>query len=210
MTTRSPWATAISSAFLGLFGSIAFAEGISPSRKPNEGCAWKRLSDRTVGLELFAQECDLGFRKIHFEMSPKDASVYEVMIDTAPGAKPSREQLIIVYKKAPAERIEAAIKRVAAPLAPAPRRALCRAVPAKDTDLGPGRKAYQYAPVDEDKLVEAAGGDIPDLPCGEYGLDFDSQSYFEYHPAENPKRFALVFIGQDEPLFDEKSLTFLP
>ncbi|MBI3563777.1 MAG: hypothetical protein HY079_01115, partial [Elusimicrobia bacterium] len=63
---------------------------------------------------------------------------------------------------------------------------------------------------DEEKLVEAAGGDIPDLPCGEYGMDFDSQSYFEYHAAENPKRFAMVFIGQDEPLFDEKSLKFLP
>lgn len=181
-----------------------------PSRPAQQGCAWKKLSDRAVGLELFAQDCDFGFRKVHFEMSPKDASVYEVMIDTAPGSKESREQLIIVLKKSPTEKIEAAVRRVAGPLAPAPRRELCRAVPAKDADLGPGKKAYQYAPIDEEKLVEAAGGDIPDLPCGEYGMDFDSQSYFEYHPGENPRRFALVFIGQDEPLFDEKSLKFLP
>lgn len=181
----------------------------APSRPAPQGCAWKELSDKSVGLSLLASECDFGFRKIRFEMSPKDASVYEVMIDTAPGSKASREQLIIMLKKAPAEKIEAAIKRVAGPMAPAPRRALCRAVPAKDTDLGPGKKAYQYAPIDEEKLVEAAGGDIPDLPCGEYGMDFDSMSYFEYHAAQ-PKRFAMVFIGQDEPLFDEKSLTFLP
>ncbi len=181
-----------------------------PSRPPEQGCTWSKLSDKTVGISLFAQTCDFGFRKIRFEMSPKDASVYEVVLDTAPGAKESREQLIVSLKKAPTEKIETAIRRVAAPMAPEPRRKHCRAVAAKDVDLPEGKKAYQFAPDDEEKLVEAAGGDIPDLPCGEYGLDFDSQSYFEYHPAENPRRFAMVFIGQDTPLFDEKSLSFLP
>lgn len=183
---------------------------LQPSRPALNGCAWKTLSDKAVGLELLVQECDFGFRRTRFEMSPKDASLYEVAVDTAPRSKESREQVIVVLKKTPGEKIEAAIRRVASPLAPAPRRKRCRAVPAKDVELPAGKKAYAYAPDDEEKLVEAAGGDIPDLPCGEYGLDFDSQSYFEYHPAENPKRFALVFIGQDEPLFDEKSLKFLP
>lgn len=181
-----------------------------PSRPPVAGCSWSELSDKTVGISLLAQTCDFGFRKIRFEMSPKDASVYEVTLDTAPGSKESREALILLFKKAPAETIEAAVRRVASPRAPAPRRKHCRAVPTKDADLPAGKKAYSYAPDDEEALVEASGGDIPDLPCGEYGMDFDSQSYFEHHPGENPRRFALVFIGQDAPLFDEKSLTFLP
>ncbi len=193
-----------------LLAVSAHASAPTASRPAEQGCSWQTLSDKKIGVSLLAQTCDFGFRKIHFEMSAKDASVYEVVLDTAPGSKESREQLIIVLKKEPSEKIEAAIRRVASPMAPAPRRKHCRAVAAKDVELPSGKKAYTYSPDDEEKLVEAAGGDIPDLPCGEYGLDFDSQSYFEYHAAENKSRFAMVFIGQDTPLFDEKSLSFLP
>lgn len=180
------------------------------SRPPEKGCAWSTLRDAKVGVEVEVQTCDFGFRTIRFEASPSDASIYEVVVDTAPGSKPSREALILVMKKPAGEKIEAAIRRVASPLAPAPRRKHCRAVPDKDSTLPAGKLAFDYAPDDEEKLLEAAGGDIPDLPCGEYGKDFDSQSYWEYHPKENPKRFAMVFLGQDAPMFDEKSIKFLP
>lgn len=175
-----------------------------------DGCSWKTISDKVVGVEMFAQDCDFGFRKIRFEPSPKDASIYSVMIDTAPGSKESREALIVVFKKPAGEAIEASIRRVASPKAPAARRPRCKVLPAKDAGLPKGHLAYAYAPDDEEKLVAEAHGDIPELPCGEYGLDFDSQSYFEYHPSESKTRFAMVFIGQDEPLFDEKTLKFLP
>jgi len=200
----------IVAALFALAWNGAYAEEPKASRPSQSGCVWRTLADKQVGLELLTQNCDFGFRKIHFESSPKDASVYVVTLDTASGSKESREALIIVFKKKASEKIEVAIRRVAAPLAPESRRRHCRAVPSKNVGLPVGSFAYSYKPDDEDKLVEAAGGEIPDLPCGIYGMDFDSESYFEYHPAENPRHFAFVFIGQDTPLFDEKSIKFLP
>jgi hypothetical protein len=49
---------------------------------------------------------------------------------------------------------------------------------------------------------------IPDPPCGAWGDQPDGIQYFEAQP---PARNVLfVRIGQDEPLFDEKTLRILP
>ncbi len=35
-----------------------------PSRAPVKGCQWEKMSDAKVGLALWAQRCDFGFRQI--------------------------------------------------------------------------------------------------------------------------------------------------
>ncbi len=78
---------------------------------------------------------------------------------------------------------------------------------------GTGKKAYQIVPDEElaDQAAREAQGDIPEPPCGDRSESADGISYFEFHPDENPRRFVFVDAGQEEhPMFDERSLTFLP
>jgi len=182
-----------------------------PSRPPEKNCVWVHLTDRALGVTLYHQKCNLGFRTVDFESSPREGAVFEVLRDTAPGAAASREPVIRVLTKTAEETIAAAIRRVALPTTPAARRSHCRAVPAKDVRLPAGHAAYVFAPDDEAAILKRSAGDVPEPPCGDLGMDYDSQSYFEYHPGENPRRFLFVAFGQEEhPDFDEDSLRLLP
>ena len=51
-------------------------------------------------------------------------------------------------------------------------------------------------------------GDIPEPPCGEWGDMPDSVQYYEVQ--EGVGRIMIVRAGQDEPMFDEKTLRLLP
>jgi hypothetical protein len=199
----------VTAAALALLLCAAPARAAEASRPPEKGCSWKRLSDRTLGLELFYQKCDFGFRTVAFEADRKGGTVVQVLHDAAKGSKDSREPVIRVFTKAPGEPIADAIRRVALASTSADRAPHCRAVPAKDAKLPAGRHAYVFAPDDEIAILKKAAGDIPEPPCGALGVDYDSRSYFEYHPSETTRRFAYVSLGQDEhPDFDELSLTF--
>lgn len=182
-----------------------------PSRPPEKDCVWVHLTNPALGLELFHQKCALGFRTVDFISSSLEGTLFEVLRDTAPGSKASSTPVIRVFSKKTEEPIVDAIRRIALPQTPAPRRAHCRAVAAQDVHLAPGRLAYVFAPDDEKAILKKADGDIPEPPCGELGMDYDSRSYFEYHPSENPRRFLFVAFGQEEhPDFDEDSLRLLP
>lgn len=179
------------------------------SRPPDKGCSWRSLSDRKLGLGLLFEKCDFGFRKVNFEADRKEGAVVRIVHDTAKGSKDSREPVIRVFTKASGESIADAIRRVALASTPADRAPHCRAVPAKNAKLPEGRHAYVFAPDDEVAILKKAEGEIPEPPCGALGVDYDSQSYWEYHPSETTRRFAFVELGQeDHPDFDEYSLTF--
>ena len=50
--------------------------------------------------------------------------------------------------------------------------------------------------------------DVPgDPPCGDWGDAPDGIQYFEVHPGARSVLF--VRVGQDEPLFDEKTLRLI-
>jgi hypothetical protein len=199
----------VTAAVLALLLCAAPSRAAEASRPPEKGCAWKRLSDRKLGLELLYQKCDFGYRTVDFEVSAKEGVVYELLHDAAKGSKDSREPVIRVFTKPSGESISDAIRRVALASTPADRAPHCRAVPAKDKRLLKGRHAYDFAPDDEVAILKKAAGEIPDPPCGSLGVDYDSQSYWEYHPSETTRRFAHVSLGQDEhPDFDELSLKF--
>lgn len=186
-------------------------ENLPASRPAEKDCAWSRLSDPALGISLLVEKCDFGFRTTSFVASAKEGAVFEILHDTAPATRDARDPVVQVFAKKADEPIEAAIRRVCLPSVPAARRAHCRAVPAPDVRLPAGRAAYKFAPDDEAAIMKAADEDIPEAGCGTFGVDYDSQSYFEYHPKENPRRFAFVLFGQEEhPDFDEDSLSFRP
>ena len=190
-----------------------------PSRPPEKGCVWTRLSAAGFGLELIYQKCDLGSRKTDFAASAKEGIVYETYEETGarkPGDKTprfSQEPRIKIFTKGAEENISVAIKRVAAKKQSRRERKHCDVV-AKTLDfLDVYKRAYVLSPDDElaAKLANKAGDGAPPPACGLYGDQPDGLGYFEYHPDESTTRFAFVDFGQDEhPMFDEKSLLFLP
>jgi hypothetical protein len=183
----------------------------APSRAPEKGCAWRRVSDPELGLALRAQKCDLGFRRIYFDSSARKRAVYQVWRDAA--AAESAEPVIWVYEKKADESIEAAIGRLFISKLNRKKRPHCSVKEKKFGFLGGGKRAYLIVPDEElaAESVREAQGDVPEPPYGERGESADGVAYFEFHPAENQHRFAFVNFGQEEhPLFDERSLVFLP
>lgn len=199
-----------------LVGAAAVSPAQEPlpgaSRPPEKGCVWARLAAPGLGLELLYQKCGLGFRAIDYSASAKDGLVYEVVREAATG-KLSQEPRIQVFAKKADENISAAIKRVASKRQSSRERKHCD-VAAKTLDfLDATKRAYVLVPDDELAaiLAKKAGDGVPPPACGPLGDQPDGLGYFEYHPDESVTRFAYVDFGQDEhPLFDERSLTFLP
>ena len=208
MRLAAAWALALAAAVSARAGASAAV----PSRAPDKGCAWGRLSDPALGLELFAPKCDFGFRTIAFDSSAKKGAVYQVWRDS--GAAETAEAVIWVYEAKGGESVPKALARLfVAKLAPERRRhCLVREKRLPFLD-GVSKRAYEIVPDAElaAKTDEESRGDVPEPPCGDRGESADGVSYFEYHPGENPRRFAFVDAGQEEhPLFDEKSISFLP
>ena len=189
-----------------LLAAAVSARAGEPSRSPDKGCVWTNLS--APALSLLYQKCDLGFRRIDFAAS--EGQVFQIYLDTATRER-SRQPVISVFEKKAEESLEDAITRVAKLSRRA--RKHCTVTTKKLGFLGAGKKAYTILP-DEKFTAEAskkAGDGVPEGACGPLGDQPDGLGYFEFHPAENPTRFVYVDFGQEEhPLFDEKSLKFLP
>jgi hypothetical protein len=196
--------------------ALAGSEGgaVKGSRAPYKGCVWKKLSDPKLGVELVYQKCDYGFRTLDFEVNYASSAVFEVLRDTAPKGAVTRNPLVYVYAKAENESPEAALKRVFYPAMTAEQQRRCIVKREKEGPRGKGKAAYSIVPDDayDKEIMKKSQGDIPEPPCGEYGMSYDSRSYFEFHdlPGQR-KHFALLELGQEEYAdFDEQSLRFLP
>ena len=189
-----------------LLAAAVSAQAAEASRAPDKGCVWTHLN--APALSLLYQKCDFGFRRIDFGAS--EGQVFEIYLDTAARER-SRQPVISVFEKKAEESPEAAIKRVAKLSRRA--RKHCAVAAKKLAFIGSGKKAYTILP-DEEFAAEAAkkaGDGVPEGACGPLGDQPDGLGYFEFHPDENPRRFVYVDFGQEEhPLFDERSLLFLP
>jgi hypothetical protein len=126
------------------------------------------------------------------------------------------EALIDVFDLTANETPEAGIKRVfAAHTTDKTLVARCLLKPYKGED-GPapkGVKRFTFLPdaaLKKELDAKTDPGDIPDPPCGDWGDAPDSIQYFEAQPASGARRVMFVRAGQDEPLFDEKTLRLLP
>jgi hypothetical protein len=172
-----------------------------PSRPAEKGCAWEKLSNATLGLDAWVQRCDFGFRKVDFLI--KQSSL---LIRYSDGGAP--DPLVDVLSLQPNETAEAGIKRIFA--AHTDRKLVKRCVLAPyDGDSRPGAKRYSFVPDPAyRKELEAKSdpNEIGDPPCGEWGEAPDGIQYFEAQPASGSRKVLFVRVGQDEPLFDEKTL----
>ena len=186
--------------------SSAAVPGAGPSRAAQKGCVWEKLSDARIGLEAWVQRCDFGFRKINFAFAGSSLTVHY-----SDGGAP--ESVVDVLSLRPGETPEAGIRRFFTAHTDRSVAARCVPKPYEGPEPPPGVRRLTFVPdaaFQKELDKEADPGDVPDPPCGEWGVDPDSVSYFETHPASGARKVIFVRTGQDEPLFDENTLHLLP
>ena len=179
----------------------------NPSRATQKGCAWEKLSDAGLGLEAWVQRCDFGYRKI--ELFAKNNALMSKYSDGG-----EAEPLIEIFDLNVNEKPEDGIKRIFAEHTKDKTLvARCVLKPYKGDSAPAGVKRFTFLPnaalqKELDKTNDP--GDIPEPPCGDWGDAPDGIQYFESQPVGGARRVMFVRAGQDEPLFDEKTLHLLP
>lgn len=178
----------------------------APSRPAEKQCKWEKISDATLGLEANVQHCDFGFRKINLYakgnvllMHYSDGGEDEKLIET----------FVLKDKETPQQGIKRVFDEHTPDKALAAR---CLVKPYQGEDPVPkGAKRYTVLPnaaLKKELDAKQDPGDIPDPPCGEWGDMPDSVQYYEAQ--DGVGRIMIVRAGQDEPMFDEKTLRLLP
>jgi hypothetical protein len=184
--------------FLALAATPAFAAD-HPSRPSVKGCKWEKLSDAALGLDAWVQRCSYGFRKV--DLYTKGSSLY---IHYSDGGAP--DALIDVLPLQAGETAEAGIKRIFLSHTPAKIAKRCVLAPYPG-DKRPGAARYTFVPnaaYKKELHAKSDPNEVGDPPCGEWGDAPDGIQYFETQPGA--RRVLFVRAGQDEPLFDEKTL----
>jgi hypothetical protein len=182
-----------------LSAAISASAADRPSRPPVKGCAWEKISNAAIGLDAWVQRCDLGFRKI--DLFIKGSSLF---IHYSDGGAP--EPLIDVLPILRNETAQAAIKRIFAAHTDAKLAKRCVLAPYRG-DSRPGAARYTFVPnaaYQKELDAKADPNQVGDPPCGDWGAAPDGIQYFETQPGARSVLF--VRVGQDEPLFDEKTL----
>ena len=197
---------------LSLFALMVFVQGANaqsgkPSRTPEKGCTWERASDNAAGFATWVERCDFGNRKIHLFI--KGNALLQQYSDG--GVNP--DTLIESFALQANETVDAGVRRVY--LAHTAKAISDRCVMAPYT-LGKApaaAKRFTFVPnAAYDKALKAKqnSNDIPEPPCGDWGIAPDGQQFFEAWPTVAVRRVLFVRVGQDTPLFDEMTLQLLP
>lgn len=206
----APHCRAAAVALLGLVaalaGSARAAAKDAPSRPAFKSCTWQKMSDAKLGLAAWVQRCDYGFRKIDFVFTA--TSLAQRYSD---GGEP--EPVIDVFALEPGEKPEAGVKRIfAAKTDPAVAKR-CVLAPYREGKAPAGAERFTFVP-DRAYAKELAKTQSPDVapepPCGDLGDAADGIQYFETQPKSGATSVLFVRVGQDEPLFDERTLRLLP
>ena len=196
--------------FLGLLPIAGISAGAQasdrPSRPPLKGCAWEKASNQAVGLEAWVQRCDFGFRKIDFLFQKNTLA-----IRYSDGGSP--EPVVDVLDLQPSEMLESGIRRLFEERTEKSLAGRCVLARYRDGKPPPGVQRYTFVPnrAYQKQLDAKANPDhVPEPPCGDWGTAPDGIQYFEVHPASKVRKVLFVRVGQDEPLFDEKTLELIP
>lgn len=191
-----------------LFFSLLAAGPIpasKPSRKPLKGCKWEKLTDAAAGLEVWAQRCDFGFRKIDF-LFERNA----LLIRYSDGGKP--DPVVEVLDLKDGEAVEAGIQRLFSERTSRFLVSRCRLVPyAGKPPAGSKWFTFEPEPAYAAELRKKQDpNEIPPPPCGDWGSATDGVQYWEAQPASGARKVLFVRVGQETPLYDERTLRLRP
>ncbi|MFY7856738.1 MAG: hypothetical protein ACOVQT_11400 [Rubrivivax sp.] len=185
----------------GLLAACAGPRDASVGAQPADvplvaaGCRWERVSGG--GLGLWAQACDLTTGRWRVTWSPS-SQAFELQVDGRPQAV-----VVQAWPLAPGQGPEAVVAALKA-AGQLPAQSGCRLAPARVRPLPAGVAGYVLAPPVPVPAVTASG-EIPEPPCGPYGASTHGVRYFAFDP-QRPDRVVFVDEGQDQPLFDARSL----
>jgi hypothetical protein len=183
----------------------AVAQEAAPSRAPVQGCAWEKRASVTAGLAAWVQRCDFGVRKI--DLFFKDQSLF---IRYSDGGAP--EALIDVLTLRTNETAGQALQRIFAAHTDRAIVKRCVLAPYRANAVPAGILRYTFVPdaaYRKELDAQADPNDIPEPPCGEWGVMPDGIQYFEVHPDSKVRKLLFVRVGQDEPLFDDSTLQLI-
>lgn len=187
--------------------SQAAAQVDRPSRAPQKGCTWHKIHDTGAGLDAWVQKCDFGFRRIEHFMDGN-----KLRVRYSDGGEPYTA--IEVFDLKPGETPRAGLTRVFRAQTDSKLAARCVLAPFKGYDKPhSGVQRYEFVPdrqYAKEVRAKTPKDEIGDPPCGDYGHMPDSVQYFEVRSGGSARKVLLVRAGQDEPLFDEKTLRPFP
>jgi hypothetical protein len=180
----------------------AHAEADVPSRPAIEGCTWRQITEMNNGLTSWVQSCDFGDRKI--DMSFDNGNLVQTYSDGG-----DAEPVVQVFKVNEGETAQAAMQRAFGEKTDAATVAKCVIAPFDGNEKLEGGDQFSFVP-NADYAAElaktATADEVPEPPCGEVGVWPDGIQYWQGKDGDGYVMF--VTVGQDAPLFDEKTIHF--
>jgi hypothetical protein len=180
-----------------------WAQGVAPSRPAEKGCAWEQVQADS-GLAAWVQRCDFGFRQIDLFMQGNR------LMQRYSDSPASPEAVIEVFDLQAGVAIEAGVKRIFAEQTLDKKLARrCVLAPFHEKSIPADVRRYTFVPDAAYRKTLAAHAkkdEVPDPPCGDWGIAPDGIQYFEAQPGRAADRVMFVRVGQDAPLFDEQTL----
>ncbi|MEO7363863.1 MAG: hypothetical protein ABI120_26270, partial [Gemmatimonadaceae bacterium] len=150
--------------------------------------------------------CDFGNRQIHLYI--KGNALMQQYSDAGATA----DKIIEAFALLPNEAADAGVRRVYLAHTPKAISEKCVIAPYTLGKTAADAKRFTFVPnAAYEKSLKAKQDpyDIPEPPCGDWGIAPDGQQFFEVWPAGTVRRLLFVRIGQDTPLFDEMTLQLL-
>lgn len=174
-----------------------------PSRTNFTQCRWDKVSDPAIGLAAWAMTCQYDDRVIDHRLH--DGGLWEHY------SEGEKEQLLVaVIPREKGEDDRRAITRhfqahTDTKLAPR-----CVIAPSPEKSKRKGITRYTFVPdaaYAKEVKKNSRPDEVGDPPCGDYGESPDGIAYYEAQAGSGAVLF--VVIGQDDPLFDQDTLTIL-
>ena len=184
----------------------AHAQTGAPSRAPEKGCTWERASDKSAGFAAWVERCDFGTRKIHLYI--KGNALLQQYSDGGATA----DTLIESFALQPNETTEAGVRRVYLAHTAKVTSDKCVMAPYTLGKAPADVKRLTFVPnAAYEKALKAKQNpnEVPEPPCGDWGIAPDGQQFFAVWPTSAVRRLLFVRVGQDTPLFDEMTLQLL-
>jgi hypothetical protein len=191
--------------FAGNASALTASAIDKPSRKPEQGCVWKKFADDKLRLHAWVQHCNYEGRTLDFVTVGQSLSMR--YSDGSGAPDPVVDVLDLLAKETP----EQGLRRWFDAHTDKALAARCVLAQFHDDEIRTpvGVKRYSFVPnraYQKSLDAKAVDGDIPDPPCGNWGESADGIQYFETQPGTGVPKVLFVRYGQDTPLFDEATL----
>lgn len=199
----------ISSVLIGFASGTAptHSQEMKPSRPAEKGCKWRPFESQPLGVQMLVQDCVDANQHYIFSTSGSWIEQHRPSDDVTFGGP----RVVRVFTKKANQSLEGAINAAIISRMKSPQKESCKVRPIVTPKPTPQRILMEIAPTGayEKKIMKELQEGPRDFGCGPFGKG-QGISYFEYHPAENRRKFLYVVLGMDAPLFDENSIRLLP